>query len=136
MMDLTNPKSWSILVVDDEPDNVEVVTDTLAFFGLTVKSAPNGVEGLELLKTFTPDIILLDLSMPKMDGWEMRQAIKRNPATVQIPVIALSAHAMAGDKERALDAGFDGYLTKPIRIATLLEDIRTELLRGTKTPGD
>jgi CheY-like chemotaxis protein len=134
MMDLTNPKSWSILVVDDEPDNVEVVTDTLAFFGLTVKSAPNGVEGLELLKTFTPDIILLDLSMPKMDGWEMRQAIKRNPATVQIPVIALSAHAMAGDKERALDAGFDGYLTKPIRIATLLEDIRTELLRGTKAP--
>lgn len=127
MLDLTNPQAWSILLVDDEPDNLEVVADSLSFFGLKVKTAANGAEGLEVIKDFMPDLILLDLSMPKMDGWQMRQHVKANPETQHVPVLALSAHAMAGDRERALEAGFDGYLTKPINIATLVDDIRKAL---------
>jgi CheY-like chemotaxis protein len=76
MLDLTNPRAWSILLVDDEPDNLDVVAESLAFFGVNVRTATHGEEGLEVLKNFTPDLILLDLSMPKMDGWAMRQHVK------------------------------------------------------------
>lgn len=127
MVDLAAITSWSVLIVDDEPDNLEIVAESLVFFGLSVKIARNGLEGLDLLKEFSPDLILLDLSMPKMDGWEMRSRVKADPVNRDIPVVALSAHAMAGDKERALQAGFDGYLTKPVNIMTILGDIRSTL---------
>lgn len=127
MVDLTSISSWSILIVDDEPDNLEIVAESLEFFGLKVKTARNGLEGLTALREFSPDLILLDLSMPKMDGWEMRSRIKNDLATQHIPVVALSAHAMAGDKERALKAGFNGYLTKPVNVATILTDISNTL---------
>lgn len=127
MVDVSTLSNWSVLLVDDEPDNLEVVAETLRFYGLTVRTARDGVEGLEALGEFTPDLVLLDLSMPKMDGWEMRQRIKFNPATANIPVVALSAHAMAGDKERAIQSGFDGYITKPVNIATILKDLSETL---------
>lgn len=136
MLDLDNPQKWSILIVDDEPDNVDVVAESLEYFGVTVCTAMNGEEALGVLTSFKPDLILLDLSMPKMDGWETRRNIKANPATAHIPIIALSAHAMHGDKARALEVGFDGYLTKPVMIATLLDDIRAALPSTTpQTPG-
>lgn len=130
MLDLNNPHTWVVLVVDDEPDNLDVLAESLAYFGATVRTAANGEEGLEALKDFIPNLIILDLSMPKMDGWAMRQHVKNNPATAHIPILALSAHAMAGDKERALEVGFDGYMTKPINLATLLDNIRTVLQDG------
>ena len=114
-------------MVDDEPDNLEVVAETLEFRGAQVKTAPNGKEGLDALGDFAANLILTDLSMPVMNGWQMRAQIKSDPTTSQIPVLALSAHAIAGDKERALEAGFDGYLTKPVNIHTLLDDIRSAL---------
>jgi CheY-like chemotaxis protein len=117
----------SVLVVDDEPDNLAVVAETLAFMGLVVRSGKNGREGLDVLQDFIPDLILLDLSMPQMDGWEMCSILKANPETRNIPVVALSAHAMAGDREKALAAGFDGYLPKPVDITTLPEDIQRVL---------
>ncbi len=120
----------SVLVVDDEPDNLTVVAETLAYMGLTVRSARNGHEGLDILLDFVPDVILLDLSMPQMDGWEMCAQLKANSYTASIPVIALSAHAMAGDMERALAGGFDGYLSKPIEIMSLLENIQRALVEG------
>ena len=123
-MDIQNASTWQILIVDDEPDNLEVVAESLQFFGASVKIANNGEEGLKRLEEYAPSFILLDLSMPVMDGWEMRSRVKANPKTKHIPVIALSAHAMAGDKERAINAGFDGYMTKPINIPTLLTDLR------------
>ena len=126
-MSLEKMAGWSFLVVDDEPDNVEIVADTLTYHGLEVRTASNGVEGMAVLDSFTPSLILLDLSMPEMDGWAMRQKVKDNPATAAIPIVALSAHAMAGDRERILAAGFDGYLSKPVNLLSLLEDIWTAL---------
>jgi two-component system, cell cycle response regulator DivK len=131
-MDWKNPASWKVLLVDDEPDNLEVVAETLEFHGVTVRVANNGVQGLEVLNDFFPDLILTDLSMPLMDGWELRAHIKANPTIQSIPVIAVSAHAMNGDRERALEAGFDGYLTKPIRVPTLLDDLRAAVRRANK----
>lgn len=117
----------SVLVVDDEPDNLEVVAETLEFFGLQVTTAPGGAEGLAVLQTLVPDLILLDLSMPQVSGWELRARAKALPRLARVPVVALSAHAMSGDRERAFDAGFDGYLTKPVNVATLIRDIQTAI---------
>lgn len=127
MLDWNNLSTCSILVVDDEPDNVEVMITALQFFGMTVYSAQNGQAGLDVLTTVTPDLILLDLSMSPMDGWETRVNIKADPKLHHIPIVALTAHAMSGDKERALQAGFDGYLAKPVNIPTLLNDLRATL---------
>ena len=127
MIDWKDTSTWYVLVVDDEPDNLEVVAETLEFRGAQVKTAQNGKEGLEALGDFAANLILTDLSMPVMDGWQMRARVKSDPGKAAIPVLALSAHAIAGDKERALEAGFDGYLTKPVNIHTLLDDIRASL---------
>lgn len=125
----------SVLLIDDEPDNVEVIVDTLEFMGITVQSAPNGAEGLTLLESFTPDLILLDLSMPVMDGWETRKRLKANEKTQHIPVVALTAHAMAGDEERAVNAGFDGYVSKPVNVGTFMDDVRATLKKHQNTQG-
>ncbi len=131
MIDWHDVKSWVILLVDDEPDNLEVVAETLEYRGAQVKTAGNGLEALVVLQGFAPNLIIADLSMPQMDGWQLRTRLKNDPQNENIPILALSAHAMAGDKERAMNAGFDGYLTKPINIPTLVEDIRMSL-QGTK----
>jgi len=130
MMNWQEPSTWSVLVVDDEPDNLELVVEVLQFFGVSVKSAKDGVAALQELETFTPTLILLDLSMPKMSGWELRARIKSNPKLSPIPVIALTAHAMVGDSARVQAAGFDGYMTKPINIPTLVDDIRKAVLHN------
>ncbi len=124
MIEWQNTNSWQVLLVDDEPDNLEVVAETLEYRGAEVRTALNGLEAMTVLQDFTPNLIIADLSMPQMDGWELRTRIKNNPELQSIPLVALSAHAMIGDKERALAAGFDGYLIKPVDIHTLLDDIR------------
>lgn len=124
MIHWNDVSTWAVLVVDDEPDNLEVVAETLEFHGAAVKTAIDGVQALELLRDFLPDIILLDLSMPRMDGWKTRIQIKSDPRFEQAVIIALSAHAMDGDIERALNAGFDGYITKPVDIANLPDSVR------------
>lgn len=125
MINWNDISTWVVLVVDDEPDNLEVVAETLEFHHAAVKTAADGVQALDLLKHFQPNIILLDLSMPRMDGWKTRLQIKSDPRFEQTTIIALSAHAMDGDIERALKAGFDGYITKPVDIANLADSIRT-----------
>ena len=128
MIEWQDVKSWEVLLVDDEPDNLEVVAETLEYRGALVRTALNGLEALAVLQEFRPNLILADLSMPQMDGWELRTRLKNNPELQHIPLVAVSAHAMIGDKERALAAGFDGYLTKPVDIHTLLDDIRAAAL--------
>lgn len=127
MLEPNDLKTWTILIVDDEPDNLEVIAQSLNFFGATVQTAKDGLLGLKALETYEPNFILLDLSMPNMDGWQMRAKVKENPKTAHLPVIALTAHAMAGDRQRAIDAGFDGYLTKPVNVVTLVQDVKNVL---------
>lgn len=135
MLDWDNITSWTVLLVDDEPDNVEVLAETLEFNGISVQFANNGLQGLEALQHMQATLILLDLSMPVMDGWQALRRIKADPNFCNIPVVAISAHAIHGDKERALAAGFDGYLTKPVNVRNLIADLRTALAEKQMTNG-
>lgn len=135
MSDATDRPDWRILLVEDEPDNLEVIAETLEYLGFTVKTAQNGLEGMEVLKSYAPTLILLDLSMPKMDGWQMHRLLRDDPRMRGVPIVALTAHAMAGDKQRALEAGFDGYLTKPISIGTFLKELKEAAAGQQHIPG-
>ena len=103
-----------ILYVEDNDDNVYVVKNRLTRWGHTVLVAVDGRQGIETARAERPDLILMDLSLPVLDGWEASRRLKVAAETRAIPIIALSAHAMAGDRERALDAGCDDFDTKPI----------------------
>jgi len=106
---------WTVVVVDDDPKSLEILFELTSFFGATVHKAVNGKDGLELVQTLYPDFVVADLSMPVMDGWQMIKRLKADPMTRPIPIIALTAHAMAGDREKALAAGCHNYLSKPLR---------------------
>jgi CheY-like chemotaxis protein len=108
-----------ILYVEDNDDNVYVVQQRLGRAGHTVLVARDGAEGIAMAAAEKPDLVLMDLSMPGLDGWEATRRLKAAPETRAIPVIALSSHAMAGDREKALAAGCDDYDTKPVDIARL-----------------
>ncbi len=123
MISRTILKGWKILVVDDEPDSLEVAQTLLAFYGAEVKTAANGQEALDLLLTFHPRFILSDISMPVMDGWQLVYTVKNEPRTKDIPMIALTAHAMVGDRERVMRAGYHNYLTKPLAPMTFIQDL-------------
>jgi two-component system cell cycle response regulator DivK len=114
---------WIVVIVDDEPDNLAVARKVLEFGGAQVHTAGNGVEGLKVVDAIKPSFILLDLSMPEMDGWEMFNRLRADENTQSIPVVALTAHAMAGDRERVMEAGFDGYIAKPFRLSTFMSEI-------------
>lgn len=95
--------------------------------GFEVIMALDGAQGVSMAQSETPDLILMDMSLPVMDGWSATRALKADPGTVSIPVIGLTAHAMAGDREKCLEAGCDDYDTKPIEFTRLLEKISTQL---------
>lgn len=107
---------WEVLVVDDERDNLEIARRLLEMAGATVTTASTGKSALEAIKGRPSafKFILSDLSMPEMDGWELLYELKQDPRTQHIPVVALTAHAMMGDRERGIAAGFHNYITKPL----------------------
>ena len=113
-----------ILYVEDNDDNVYVLQNRLERVGYDVIVARDGAEGVALASIERPDIVLMDLSLPVLDGWEATRRIKRASQTQRIPVIALSANAMAGDREEALAAGCDDFDTKPVDMPRLLAKIR------------
>jgi CheY-like chemotaxis protein len=113
-----------VLYVEDSDDNIFVVEKRLTRAGFTVVVATDGAQGVAMATSEQPDIILMDLSLPVLDGWEATRRIKAGPQTRHIPVIALTAHAMIGDREKALSAGCDDFDTKPVELARLLEKIR------------
>lgn len=119
--DLLN--GWEIVVVDDDPDSLELARYLLDFYGATVHTGTNGREGVEVIQAVRPKFIISDLSMPGMDGWELLTAIKDDLRTRDIPVIALTAHAMLGDRERAMAVGFHNYLTKPLTADTFMDQL-------------
>jgi two-component system, cell cycle response regulator DivK len=105
---------WCVLVVDDEQDSLDIARMMLEFAGAKVLTATDGQEALAMIERTRPHFILSDLSMPEMDGWQLIRELNLEPRTREIPVIALTAHAMSGDRERALQAGFVNYITKPL----------------------
>ena len=116
-----------ILVVEDNEMNRDMLSRRLERRGYQVLQALDGIEGLRTAQTEKPDLILLDISLPEMDGWEVLHYLKSQPTTRQIPVIALTAHAMADVRERAFREGFNDYHAKPIEFQRLLENVRALL---------
>jgi CheY-like chemotaxis protein len=116
-----------ILYVEDNDDNVYMLAGRLRRRGFEVIVATDGEQGVALARVEAPALILMDMGLPVLDGWEATRRLKGAPETRGIPIIALSAHAMAGDRERALAAGCDDFDTKPIDFGRLLDKIRTLL---------
>lgn len=119
-----------ILIVEDNADNRTLIKDLLGAMEYTVIEATDGVEGFEKALDQIPDLILMDLSLPRKDGWTATRELKAHPDVSHIPIIALTAHAMVGDRERALEAGCDDYVSKPINLNELLEKIQQLLINS------
>ena len=118
-----------ILLVEDNEMNRDMLSRRLERKGYQVIVAMDGEEGMAKARAEAPDLILMDMSLPVVDGWEATRRLKTAPETRGIPIIALTAHAMEGDREKALEAGADDYDTKPIELPRLLEKIQTALAR-------
>jgi two-component system, cell cycle response regulator DivK len=122
-----------ILVVEDNELNRDMLTRRLERRGYETLVAVDGEQGLHAAQQNRPDLILMDMSLPVMDGWEATKRLKNSPDTASIPIVALTAHAMNGDRERALEAGCDDYDTKPVEFPRLVLKIEA-LLKGEKKP--
>jgi len=120
----------TILYVEDNPDNRNLVRRVLSADEYLVDEAKNAAEALEYLKTKTPNLILMDISMPDMDGYTLTGKIRAVPAFAKIPIIAMTANVMRGDRERSLEAGCDGYIQKPIDIDTLTQQVERFIQRN------
>ncbi len=117
--------------MEDNLHNRRIFAGILTHYGYTVLEAVNGAEAVEMARNMGPDLILMDLSLPVLDGWEATRRIKAMPELTRIPVIALTAHAMAGDERRALEAGCDAYLSKPISPKKVVAAVQEMLARKT-----
>ena len=107
-------QGWRVVVVDDEEDSQIVAAMMLEMAGAEVMTANNGREGLSVIRNNRPHLVISDLSMPELDGWGMMRELNMDRTTMDIPVVALTAHAMVGDRERAIQAGFTNYISKPL----------------------
>jgi CheY-like chemotaxis protein len=116
-------QTWQIIVVEDEYDSLHMVTEILRFYGINVLVAHNGKECIDLLNHNQVTLVLTDLAMPEMDGWETLNAIRANPRTKMIPVAAISAYHSVEVAEQAMNAGFDAFFAKPISPKTFLQSL-------------
>ncbi|MBG0798071.1 response regulator [Methylocystis sp. L43] len=119
-----------ILLVEDNEMNRDMLSRRLRRNGYEVVIAIDGQQGVDMAAAESPDLILMDMSLPVIDGWEAARRVRENEATRRIPVIALTAHAMAGDREKAIEAGCDDYDTKPVEITRLLGKITALIQSG------
>ena len=120
----------TVLLVEDNEDNRIVYSTILEHFGYRVMEALNGEEGIAKARAEKPDLILMDISIPIIDGWEATQVLKHDPRTRLIPIIALTAHALASDRERAMEVGCDGYLAKPCEPRAVVAEVQRFLGRA------
>ncbi|MFN8421609.1 MAG: response regulator [Anaerolineae bacterium] len=116
-------KGWDIVVIDDEEDSLMVAQIILDEYGANTHIASNGEEGLAVIRSVRPKFVISDLSMPVLDGWGVIYRMQNDPMLKDVPAIALTAHAMIGDRERAVAAGFHNYLTKPLTVETFIQDL-------------
>jgi two-component system cell cycle response regulator DivK len=119
--------SQRILLIEDHEDNRRIVRDLVTSVGYELVEAPTGEEGVVMVETHAPDLILMDIQLPGMDGYEATRRIKANPAFQHIPIIAVTSYALSGDEARARQAGCDDYVTKPFSPRVLLAKIREHL---------
>jgi CheY-like chemotaxis protein len=124
-----------VLVAEDNPVNRELLREVLESHGYTVIEACDGEEALRRIEATPPDILLLDLGMPVMDGYTTVQHIRRNPAMATLPVLAVTAYAMQSDREKVMAAGFDGYLSKPIQMGVLFDEMQRLLAKTSEGIG-
>jgi CheY-like chemotaxis protein len=132
-MNKTKPERPCVLLVDDYPDAREMYSEYLQYSGFDVIEAGNGIEALQQAIEREPDIILMDLSLPVMDGWEATRRLKADRRTARIPVVALTGHALAGISEGARRAGCDAFVTKPCLPEDLVKEIRKVLEQPSST---
>ena len=123
-----------VLVVDDNPTNLKLVSDLLDWFGYRVSAAMDAGQALEAIRRKAPDLILMDIGLPDMDGLTLARQLKTDEKTKQIRIVAVTACAMKGDEQRALDAGCDAYIAKPINTRTLRSQL-AQCLQGGAPPG-
>ena len=127
MSDAAPQNGKTVLLVEDNPHNRKIFSGMLTHAGFRVVEAVDGNEAMAKVASEHPDLVLMDLSIPGVDGWECTRRIKADDATKQIPIIALTAHAMRGDEDRARAAGCDGYLSKPISPKRVVEEVKRVL---------
>ena len=127
-------KTYKVLVVDDFEDNRAMYAEFLRYSGFDVTEASNGAEAIEKATALRPDVVIMDLSLPIVDGWEATRRLKAEPRTRDIPIVALTGHALEGHSQGAREAGCNRFLAKPCLPETLLETLR-ELLSGGAPPG-
>ena len=120
----------TVLLVEDNEDNRIVYSTILQHFGYVVMEALNGEEGIAKARNERPDLILMDISIPVIDGWEATQVLKRDPETRGIPIIALTSHALASDREKAMEVGCDSYLAKPCEPKAVVSEVEKFIGKG------
>ncbi|MGB9803452.1 MAG: response regulator [Desulfofundulus sp.] len=116
-----------ILIIEDNPLNTKLVRDILQSQGYETREAATATQGLEMVRRERPDLILMDIELPGMDGLQATRVLKEDPATRDIPVLAVTAYAMKGDAEKALAAGCDGYISKPIQLKDFIDRVKAFL---------
>lgn len=130
----TPPVGHTVLLVEDNEDNRIIYSTVLRHTGYEVVEAMDGVEAVALARSVHPHLILMDISLPEIDGWEATKILKQDPVTRDIPIIALTAHALADDRERATAMGFSSYLAKPIEPRAVVAEVRRWLGDGAGAP--
>ncbi len=125
----------TVLLIEDNEQNRYLARYLLERSGFTVASAADGLSGIKLAQTLMPDLILLDIQLPTMDGHAVARQLSSDQTLQRIPIVAVTSYAMAGDRERCLEAGCNGYIEKPINPDTFIEEISAYLLAPTSSPG-
>ena len=125
----------TVLLVEDNEDNRIIYTTVLRHVGYDVLEALDGAQAIALARSERPDLILMDISIPEIDGWEATRILRRDPATSAIPIVALTAHALPDDREKALQMGFTAYLAKPIEPRTVVAEVQRWIGGGGATAG-
>ena len=123
-----------VLLVEDNEDNRTIYSTVLRYLGYEVIEAEDGLRAVALARSELPDLILMDISIPGMDGWEATRVLREDPATRAIPIVALTAHALADDRKRATEVGFSSYLAKPIEPNAVVAEVRRWLGDGQRQP--
>jgi CheY-like chemotaxis protein len=113
----------TVLIAEDNPTNRELLRELLEMRGYIVSEACNGQEALAMVEQATPDILLLDIGMPLLDGFAVVRKLRENPRFTSLPVVAVTAYAMQGDREKIMNSGFDGYLSKPVNSSSLVQEL-------------